>query len=95
MTPEERFFEIESRNMHSLAPSDINWLISRVKELTEAAEQVLSQFKYHGTTLDNLRKALTGSKPELKVGDLMEDNCEQCCDYRCECSCHRYEQSRG
>ena len=37
---------------------NIKWLITRVKNLENAAKDVIAQFNYHGGSLDKLKKVL-------------------------------------
>lgn len=67
MTPEQRLKEIEDNS--EVSAEDTWWLISRVKELTEALEQIHKHHSLHANipchyALDLCNKVLTGSKPE-------------------------------
>jgi hypothetical protein len=72
MTPQKKLLEIEqecgkNEMLESIyGPRTIDWLIARVKQLEKASEAVLTQFRFHGASLDKLRHALASMPEEIE-----------------------------
>jgi 5,10-methylenetetrahydrofolate reductase len=48
----------EVKNFEYIENEDVQWLIDRIEKLEESAKEVITQFKYNGTSLEKLKRIL-------------------------------------